>query len=152
MTESLLIGRIGHRGDGLVETPTGAIFVPYALPGERVEVETVPDRPERRRLLRVETPSADRITPFCPHFGICGGCAIQHWAPQRYLAWKRSLVIGALAKEGLVAPVDEVIDAHGEGRRRVVLHARQRGKSVLEVGFSAARSHRLVAIDRCPVL
>ena len=39
-------------------------------------------------------PSPDRITPFCPHFGVCGGCAIQHWAEPHYRAWKRNLVVG----------------------------------------------------------
>ena len=39
--------------------------------------------PDRRRLLKVETASAERIAPFCPHFGVCGGCAIQHWDAER---------------------------------------------------------------------
>jgi 23S rRNA (uracil1939-C5)-methyltransferase len=102
--------------------------------------------------LRVDTPSAERIASMCPHFGVCGGCAIQHWQHSRYLAWKRSLVTDALAQAGVSASVDDVIDAHGQGRRRIVLHARYSGKNVLEVGFSALRTHRLVAIDRCPVL
>jgi hypothetical protein len=53
---------------------------------------------------------------------------------------------------GLDAPVADLIDAHGDGRRRAVFHARRGTHDVLEVGFSAARAHRLVAIDRCPVL
>jgi 23S rRNA (uracil1939-C5)-methyltransferase len=152
MTERLVIDRIGHRGDGAAETPHGPIFVPYTLPGEVVELEAVPGHPDRRQLLRIHTPSAARIAPICPHFGICGGCAIQHWERSHYLAWKRTLVTDALAQAGLSAPVDEVVDAHGAGRRRIVLHARHSGKTLLEVGFAALRAHRLVAIDRCPVL
>jgi 23S rRNA (uracil1939-C5)-methyltransferase len=152
MTERLVIDRIGHRGDGVAETPAGPIFVPYTLPGEVVEVEPVLGHPDRRYLLRVQTPSTKRVASICPHFGICGGCAIQHWEPSRYLAWKRGLVTDALVQAGLSPEVDDVIDAHGEGRRRVVLHARHSGKNLLEVGFSARRTHRLVAIDRCPVL
>src|SRR5215210_1145920 len=152
MTERLVIERIGHRGDGVADTPGGSVFVPYTLPGEAVDVEPVLGHPQRRHLLRIDTPSAERIASICPHFGVCGGCAVQHWERSRYLAWKHSLVRDALAQAGLSAPVDDVIDAHGEGRRRVVLHARHSGKNVLEVGFSALRAHRLVAIDRCPVL
>jgi 23S rRNA (uracil1939-C5)-methyltransferase len=152
MTERLVIDRIGHRGDGVAPTSDGPVFVPYTLPGEAVEVESVPGHPDRRHLLRVDTPSAERIASMCPHFGVCGGCAIQHWRHSRYLAWKRSLVTDALAQAGVSASVDDVIDAHGQGRRRIVLHARYSGKNVLEVGFSALRTHRLVAIDRCPVL
>jgi 23S rRNA (uracil1939-C5)-methyltransferase len=45
-----------------------------------------------------------------------------------------------------------LIDAHGEGRRRIVLHARRGPRDVLTVGFAALRAHRIVAIDRCPIL
>lgn len=143
---------MGHRGDGVAEGEAEAVFVPYALPGETVEVQSVAGHPDRRRLLAVEAPSPDRIAPVCPHFGTCGGCAVQHWAVDRYRAWKRDLVIDALAQAGLKPHVDEPIDAHGSGRRRAVFHARFRGRGVLAVGFAASRSHRIVAIDRCPVL
>jgi 23S rRNA (uracil1939-C5)-methyltransferase len=126
--------------------------VPYTLPGETVEVESLPGLPDRRHLLRVEIASPERIEPFCPHFGICGGCAIQHWVPARYQEWKRSLVVDALAQAGLDAPVDALIDAHGDGRRRATFHARLSARDILEVGFAALRAHHIVGIDRCPVL
>jgi 23S rRNA (uracil1939-C5)-methyltransferase len=152
LTERLAINRVAHRGDGVADTPAGPLFVPYTLPGETVEVESVPGHPDRRHLLRVETASPERVEPFCPHFGICGGCAIQHWTPARYQEWKRSLVIDALAQAGLDAPVDELIDAHGDGRRRATFHARLGARDILEVGFAALRAHHIVGIDRCPVL
>ncbi len=153
MTERLLIARIGHRGDGVAETADEPIFVPYTLPGETVDVEAVPGHPDRRNLLRVDHSSADRVAPFCPHFGICGGCATQHWAQTPYRAWKRDLVAAALAQAGIGAPVEALIDAHGEGRRRAVLHARKHAtRDILEVGFSTLRAHTLVPIDACPVL
>jgi 23S rRNA (uracil1939-C5)-methyltransferase len=152
LTERLAINRLAHRGDGVADTPAGPIFVPYTLPGETVEVESVPGHPDRRHLLRVETASLERIEPFCPHFGICGGCAIQHWTPARYQEWKRSLVVEALAQAGLDATVDALIDAHGDGRRRATFHARLGTKDILEVGFAALRAHHIVGIDRCPVL
>ena len=151
MVERFVIDRLGHRGDGVVDGAAEPVFVPGALPGEAVEVGTVPGHPDRRQLLRIEKPSAERIAPLCPHFGVCGGCAVQHLEMTAYRAWKRDLVISALQQAGIEAPVAELIDAHGEGRRRAVFHARSAG-DVLEVGFSAARAHRVVAIDRCPVL
>jgi 23S rRNA (uracil1939-C5)-methyltransferase len=150
--EHLVIDRIGHRGDGVTEGADGPIFVPTTLPGETVEVEGVPGQPDRRQLLRVEKESPQRIAPTCPHFGICGGCAMQHWQTSAYRAWKRGLVIDALRQAGIEAPVADLIDAHGEGRRRVVFHARRGTHDVLEVGFSAARAHQVIPIDRCPVL
>ena len=156
MIEHLVIDRIGHRGDGVVDGPVNGsdepVFVPGALPGETVEVETVPGHPDRRQLLRVEKPSPERIAPICPHFGICGGCAMQHWQTNAYHAWKRSLVVEALRQAGIDAPVDDLIDAHGEGRRRAVFHARRGTHDILEVGFSAARAHQVIPIDRCPIL
>src|SRR4051812_35894729 len=110
MTERLSIVRLGHRGDGLVESADGPIYVPYALPGETVEVEPVARHPDRRHLLRVHQPSPDRIAPICPHFGVCGGCAVQHWAEDHYGAWKRDLVVTALAQAGLDTFVDDLVD------------------------------------------
>ncbi len=152
MVERLLIDRLGHRGDGVADGPDGPIYVPGTLPGETVEVEDWPGHPDRRQLLNVEMPSAERIAPICPHFGACGGCALQHWQTAAYRTWKRDLVVGALHQAGIAAPVADLIDAHGEGRRRVVFHARRGTHDVLEVGFSAARAHHVIAIDRCPIL
>ena len=152
MTERLTIARLGHRGDGVAETAAGPAFVPYTLPGEVVEVEAFPGHPDRRHLLRVERPSAQRIAPVCPHFGVCGGCQTQHWDFERYREWKHALVGAALRQAGVDAPVGALIDAHGEGRRRVVFHARRSVHEVLEVGFAAYRAHHIVSIDRCPVL
>jgi 23S rRNA (uracil1939-C5)-methyltransferase len=152
VVERLVIDRLGHRGDGVADRPDGPIYVPGTLPGETVEVENVPGHPDRRHLLNVEIPSAERIAPICPHFGVCGGCAMQHWDAAAYRAWKRDLVVAALRQTGIAAPVADLIDAHGEGRRRVVFHARRGTHDVLEVGFSASRAHQVVPIDRCPVL
>lgn len=152
MTEQLTISRLGHRGDGVADTPAGPIYVPYTLPGEVVTVEAVAGHPDRRHLDHVDKPSHERATPVCKHFGQCGGCALQHWSLAEYHLWKRSLVVEALEHAGLIAPVEPLIDAHGQGRRRATLHARRGTQDVLEVGFTAPRAHHIVAIDRCPIL
>src|SRR5206468_13102439 len=77
---------------------------------------------------------------------------LQHWEATRNRDWKRGLVVEALSSAGIDAPVDDAIDAHGEGRRRAVFHARRGQRDVLEVGFAAPRAHHVVAIDRCPIL
>jgi 23S rRNA (uracil1939-C5)-methyltransferase len=130
-----------------------SVCVPYTLGGETVEVAAVPGHhPDRRRLLAVETASPERVAPFCQHFGVCGGCAIQHWEAERYRAWKRNIVIETLAQAGLACEVGPLVDAHGAGRRRITLHARVGTHDVLKVGFAAANSHDIVPVDRCPVL
>jgi len=150
--ERVVIDHIGHRGDGVVQTPGGPLYVPYTLPGETVEVEGISGHADRRHALRIESESPERVVPICPHFGVCGGCALQHWSSAPYRAWKRDLVVSALAQVGITAPVDDLIDAHGAGRRRAVFHSRRGTHDVLEVGFAAYRAHHVVPIDRCPVL
>lgn len=128
------------------------VYVPYALPGETVEVAPVPRHPDRRRLLQVEAASPQRIAPFCPHFGICGGCAIQHWDAESYRNWKRDIVAETLARAKIDCEVEALVDAHGLGRRRITLHARMGTHEVLKVGFSAAGLHDIIPVDRCPIL
>ena len=153
MVERLAIDHVGHFGDGVALVGGQNVYVPYTLGGEIVEVMAVPGHhPDRRRLLQVERASPERIAPFCPHFTICGGCAIQHWESERYRAWKRGLVVGTLAQAKLDCDVAPLIDAHGAGRRRITLHARMGTHDVLKVGFAAANSHDIIAVDRCPIL
>ncbi len=148
MNEMLTIARLGQRGDGVADTDDGQVFVPYALPGETVRV--VRDG-ERGQLVEIIAPASSRIAAICPLFTRCGGCAAQHMEEGLYRAWKRQQVVTALERAGIEAPVGEVVDAHGEGRRRVTFHARREGLGMM-VGFMAARTHDLVAVEACPVL
>src|SRR5262249_56950185 len=63
MVERLVIARLGSRGDGIADTAAGALYVPYALPGETAEVEPWPGHADRRHLLKVDVASPDRIAP-----------------------------------------------------------------------------------------
>ncbi len=89
----------------------------------------------------------DRATPFCPYFGTCGGCTLQHYGPASYLALKQELVESALRNAHVTAVVAAPIEAHGDGRRRATLHARGP-----VVGYMQARSHDLLDIAKCPIL
>lgn len=144
-TTRLTIAHVGHRGDGVAE----GRFVPYTLPGEVVEVEGDEERAAPATIL---SPSPDRVTPPCSHFGTCGGCALQHWADAPYLAWKRDIVAATLGQHGLRPEIAPTIDARGTGRRRVTFHARRGSGTRLVVGFAAARSHAIVPIEACPLL
>jgi 23S rRNA (uracil1939-C5)-methyltransferase len=152
-SERLVIDHVGHHGDGVAIISGGNIYVPYTLGGETIEAGPAPGHhPDRRRLLKIEVASPARIAPFCPHFGVCGGCAIQHWDAEPYRAWKRELVVTTLAQAGIECDVAPLVDAHGAGRRRITLHARMGTHDVLKVGYAAAGSHDIIPIDRCPIL
>jgi 23S rRNA (uracil1939-C5)-methyltransferase len=152
VVEHLTIDHVGQHGDGVAISGGQPVYVPYTLSGEAVEAASVPGHPDRRRLLQVDTPSPQRIAPFCPHFGVCGGCAIQHWDSEHYRSWKRDIVVATLARAGIDCEVDALVDAHGLGRRRITLHARMGTHEVLKVGFAAAGSHDIIPVDRCPIL
>ena len=153
MVERVVIDHVGHLGDGVGFSEGQTVYVPYTLGGETVEVAAVPGHhPDRRRLLGIERASPQRIAPFCPHFGVCGGCAIQHWEAERYRAWKRDIVVETMAQAKIICEVAPLIDAHGLGRRRITVHARMGSHDVLKVGFAAAGSHDIIPVDRCPVL
>ncbi len=149
MTERirLEITRLGHEGDGVGEVAGRAVFVPFALPGEGVDAEVAG---ERGRLISVETPSPDRQTALCPHFGTCGGCALQHLKAAPYLAFKRQLVIDAFRDRGLSPDVSEVSPIAPGTRRRVVLSG-SRGRAGVLLGFHASRGTEIVPIGACTV-
>jgi len=146
-TQSLDIARLGAQGDGIADTASGAVFVPYALPAERVQADV---RGERARLIAVTTPSPDRIAPVCRHFTHCGGCAVQHLRMPAYLAWKRDMVASAFAARGIDAPVGNVVSVGLGARRRVAFSARRTGRGVV-LGFHEAKGIDIVDLQECPV-
>ena len=149
----LTIERLGQRGEGVARSDEGTVFVPYALAGETILAEV---DGERGTLVEVTKASPDRIPAFCPHYTVCGGCAVQTLAPGAYADWKVGLLTSALDHAGLRVAVEPMIDAHGEGRRRATFHARfdrdALGRVQTVVGFMRARSHDIVALDDCPIL
>src|SRR5262249_59957220 len=66
MTERLVIGRLGSRGDGIADTAAGPVYVPYALADETVEVEPWPGHPDRRHPVKIEVAASERIPPISP--------------------------------------------------------------------------------------
>jgi 23S rRNA (uracil1939-C5)-methyltransferase len=138
------IAALGARGEGIATVGGGRVFVPFTLPGDVVEIE---HEGERGTLVSLREAGPDRIDPFCPYFGTCGGCALQHAGPDTYTAFKRGLVVDALAHGGIIADVDELVDARGQGRRRATLHA-----DATKAGYMRARSHELLGIATCPIL
>ena len=142
--QTVEITGVGAQGDGLAP---GGVFVPLTLPGERALVRLEGQRGEAQEIL---VASADRVTPPCRHFGDCGGCALQHWSQDPYLAWKADQVRTALSREHIETDILEPWAAPPGSRRRLSLHARKvRGGAA--IGFKARRSWRLAEIVECPI-
>ncbi|MGE0155078.1 MAG: class I SAM-dependent RNA methyltransferase [Reyranellaceae bacterium] len=150
----LTIRTLGGRGDGIAELDGRPVYVPFTLPSEVVEAEIVQARGEgvsavARSLVQA---SPQRVQAPCPHFGVCGGCSVQHLEHRAYLDWKRELVAQALQRRGLVdIPIAEIVTTPPGRRRRAVLTAMRTRKQAI-LGFHERASHRLVDLAACPVL
>lgn len=144
MTITATIESLGQRGEGIALVEGKRVFVPFALPGETV---TLTLDGERGTMTGLVAPSPERIEPFCRHFGVCGGCQLQHLGPDAYARFKTGLVETPLRMAGIDQPVGRFIRAHGAGRRRATLHARKTG-----AGYMRQRSHDLLDLDACPIL
>lgn len=139
---------LGHLGDGLAEGPKGTIFVPATLPGEVVEGELDGDRLSG---VRIVEPVPGRVRPPCPHARTCGGCTMQHAADDLVARWKEGIVAGALAGQGLAAPVLPIVTSPPASRRRATLSGR-RTKGGALVGFHMKASDTIIPVPQCRVL
>ena len=148
MSEQLTIARVGHQGDGIAETPTGAVFVPGALPGEVVRAVVRDGRAEDIEIIEA---SADRAPIQSETYAECGVAPLQHWASAPYLAWKRDLVVETLAREGIETEVEATVATPPGVRRRIALHARRDEDGRVRLGFKARRSWRVVELTECPL-
>jgi 23S rRNA (uracil1939-C5)-methyltransferase len=129
------------------------VFVPLALPGERVRVRLPGGDGDKAVLEEVIVSSPDRVAPAAPGLVTCGGCALQYMAPEAYRAWKRGLLLTELARAGIsdstVAPLVSVPPA---SRRRVTWFARRGADGKVAIGSLARVSHDIVDRHECPVL
>lgn len=147
MSSRFVIDRLGAQGDGIANTETGPVFVPFTLPGETV---TAVREKDRAGLIVVLEPSPQRVEPACRHFGECGGCALQHLEAYAYLAWKRDKVVQALKSRSVDVPVADTIACAPRSRRRVTFSARKTEAGML-LGYNKALSHQIVDIAECPI-
>lgn len=155
-TSPLLIERLAHDGRGVAHAANGkTVFVNQALTGEQVEVAIHLNRKrfDEAHIKSLLTTSEQRVTPPCPHFGHCGGCDLQHLSVDAQRAHKREVVRDLFARQGITLGEIGSIQGDDQGyRRRARLGVKVDSQGNTRLGFRAAHSHRLVDIERCPVL
>ncbi|HEX5462589.1 MAG TPA: 23S rRNA (uracil(1939)-C(5))-methyltransferase RlmD [Steroidobacteraceae bacterium] len=146
-----------HDGEGIVRSGKTA-FVAGALPGETVSFERIRKhrRHDEARLLEVLRPAPERVVPRCAHFGVCGGCALQHLEPEAQLALKEKELRDNLERVARVEYRNWLPPLRGpvwEYRRRARLGAKyvpKKGKVV--VGFRERLAPYVADVTQCEVL
>ncbi len=149
-----IVETIGSNGEGIVRENKIPIFVPYALPGEKItyKILKVQKNYAYGKVLEVHTPAEDRIIPPCPVFFQCGGCQLQHVRYKWQKSWKATHVKECLRK---IAHIDtRVLPVHSGARQfgyrnklQLAIGVNKEGNTVF--GFYAENSHRIVPIESC---
>jgi 23S rRNA (uracil1939-C5)-methyltransferase len=163
--ETAVVADLTHEGEGVVraadlsaEGGGKTVFVAGALPGERVSFRrrSFHRSHDEAELVEIHETSPDRVTPRCAHFGVCGGCALQHLAPAAQLAAKQKELRENLLRIGNVEPetwLPPLEGPHWSYRRRARLSSRyvaKKGRSL--VGFREKQGKYVADVERCEVL
>jgi 23S rRNA (uracil1939-C5)-methyltransferase len=150
-TLTVKISDLSRGGAGVAKSPEGAIiFVPFTVPGDEVEVQITQKKSSfwQGEVLRIVTPSESRLAPPCPVFQKCGGCTWQHIPYEMQFKTKQSGVLHALKRVQIELDSDRIFGYPAanpfEYRNRIQL----RGLGD-QLGYFAAKSHELIAIDKC---
>lgn len=148
------ISDLSWGGEGIARIEGKVVFIPFALPGEMVEVEVVRSKKnyDQGRLIRILEPSPDRIEPPCPFYRECGGCQLQHLSPPRQVQEKERLFKQALghalkSEEILFHPIMKSSAKFGYRHRLQLKTTWQNNR--LTLGFFKHKSHQVIPINRC---
>jgi 23S rRNA (uracil1939-C5)-methyltransferase len=151
------VAALTHEGEGIVRGGK-TVFVVGALPGERIKFRRTKRHKQHddARLVEVLQPAPDRTSPRCAHFGVCGGCALQHLAPQSQLAAKQLELkdnferVARVMPEVWLPPLTGPVWNYRRRARLGVKYVTKKGRVV--VGFRERLSPYVAALERCEVL
>lgn len=144
---------LGIEGEGVVKYGAFPIFVPFALPGEKVRVRLTYVKKDVAfgDLIEVLTPSKERVKPSCCYFGKCGGCDLQHMSHTLQLETKRTFVERSLSRNGGIDfAVPPVVALNEWGyRNKLSLPFGVNGEKKVVLGFYEKRTHKVVSLKHC---
>ena len=155
----LSITDLSHDGRGVARSEDGkAVFVTGALPGERVKARTTIRKKQFDEAIALDIlhASPDRVTPRCTHFGTCGGCALQHLAPEAQIVAKQHTLmenferIGHVKPERILPPLTSQVWGYRRKARLGVKYVPKKERTL--VGFREIDPRFIADISRCEVL
>lgn len=153
-----LIESLDHEGRGVAHVDNKVIFIDSALPGERVEYASYHRKPRYEKALAsaILHESSQRVTPRCPHFGVCGGCTMQHLSVSAQMATKQRVLedalwhLARLKPEILYPPISGPAWCYRQ-RARLTVRLVEKESSV-RIGFHERHSSFVAQMDGCDVL
>ncbi len=156
----LQIEKLVYGGDGLARLPANAkgrgktVFLPFVIPGEKVEATLAETRPgfARAKINEMLVASPERVAPGCPYFGRCGGCQYEHIAYEAQLRYKSDILRESLrrtAKVELESEIQVHADEPWHYRNRTRMHVQHAPK--FQMGYHRHASHQLLPVERCPI-
>ncbi len=157
-SEIVTIESLDHEGRGVTHVEGKAIFIEGALPGERVTYSSYRRKPsyEFARMEKLAKESPNRVKPKCAHFGMCGGCAMQHFDAAAQVAAKQRILEDALWHIGKVKPESMLPPIYGPAwgyRHKARLRARYvPAKGRVLVGFNERHSSYVADMQACEIL
>ena len=156
-TYELEIEKLIYGGEGIGRVNQQAVFVPYAAPGDRVRVQiTKLERNFARGVIEeILEPSAARRVAPCQHFGVCGGCQLQHLNYKTQLDAKAEFIRSSLQRIGGIQWEEniEILSADEFGyRSRAEIKIQRTEDGIAQLGFFQANSHEVCNVTECPVL
>lgn len=156
--ESLVIESVDLEAQGIARHEGKVVFVAGALTGERVDAEVLRERPSyiKAQAVHWHSRSPDRVAPACPHYGVCGGCSIQHASAEAQVAYKQRVLEDTLWHIGRIRPQEVLPPLRGPSfgyRARARLSVRWVDKKGgLLIGFRERASSYVAQMHTCPVL
>lgn len=161
-TPIVTIEALSHEVRGIARHEGKTLFVDNALPGETVKVRYTANRArfDEATAIEIIEPAESRRTPPCPHFDLCGGCALQHMAAEAQISAKQQILLDQLQRFAKTSPEEVLPPLTGETlgyRRKARLGVRfvkpkGGGKPRLVLGFREKGSNDLTDIEQCAVL
>jgi len=149
---------LSHDGRGIAEIEGKKLFVHGALPGERVlaRLTSRKRRHDEAETVEIQEGSPYRVQPACPHFGLCGGCALQHLDPAAQIMAKQDSLLQNLQRIGNVKPqrvLDPLTGPRRNYRRKARLSVRYvHKKARVLIGFRERKGRYVADMHECHVL
>ncbi len=156
----LTVEKLIYGGDGLARAAASAdgrnmaVFLPFVLPGERVEAEVAQEKAgfARGKVTQLIGPSGDRVAARCPYFEQCGGCHYQHIRYARQVELKAEILRETLRRVAKIELKNEIkLHASPPWNYRNRTRAQVRTRPEFAIGYFRVGSHEMVAVRECPI-